>query len=289
MLGRHDPDGKRQAEEIATSNRVEAGLAAYPAPFVLQRAADLSMSMRSNYVLQLQRRYGNRYVERMLASATNTPIQREVIPEMQLAPRVRAYSGTPATIFRSESVHPEEQHCQDVSEDSAATCNPIIDCINELIELLAGRISDIENKGGDQGHSERLEIVQEILRTLMNKALLECKNGEYDEELKEEAEKWTKRKPGQAPNQPEPEPSLREKIANALQKAGVPPWAVAGLVVFIIAALADPEPFTKVAAIIGAAAAIAFFALIGRSGDVPSTVASANPPATGEPKQSAAA
>jgi hypothetical protein len=35
---------------------------------------------------------------------------------------------------------------------------------------------------------------------------------------------------------------------------------------FIIAALADPEPFSKVALIIGAAAAVLFFIAIGRGG-----------------------
>ncbi len=72
---------------------------------------------------------------------------------------------------------------------------------------------------------------------------------------------------------PSTEPSTREKIAGALKKAGVPAWAVAGLIVVIIAALADPEPFTKVALLIGAAAATAFFILIGRVSDVPSSAA----------------
>ena len=65
------------------------------------------------------------------------------------------------------------------------------------------------------------------------------------------------------------EPSLREKIANALKEAGIPAWAVAGLVVLVIAALLDPEPFSKVALIIGAAAAIAVFIAIGRQSDLP--------------------
>jgi hypothetical protein len=51
------------------------------------------------------------------------------------------------------------------------------------------------------------------------------------------------------------ESSTREKIARALEKAGVPAWAVAGVIVLIIAALADPEPFTKIALLIGTAAA----------------------------------
>jgi hypothetical protein len=55
----------------------------------------------------------------------------------------------------------------------------------------------------------------------------------------------------------EPEPRTRERIAESLRKAGVQAWAVAGVVVLVIAALADPEPFSEVAAFIGAAAAIA--------------------------------
>lgn len=38
----------------------------------------------------------------------------------------------------------------------------------------------------------------------------------------------------------------------------------------MIVAMADPEPFSKVAALVGAAVAIAFFVLIGRRDDVPS-------------------
>jgi hypothetical protein len=90
------------------------------------------------------------------------------------------------------------------------------------------------------------------------------------------------RTPGERPKQPEDEtsqsePSIRERIAEGLRRAGVPAWAVSGLIVLVIAALADPEPFSKVAALIGAAAAIAFFALIGRSDAVPggATTASA--------------
>lgn len=86
---------------------------------------------------------------------------------------------------------------------------------------------------------------------------------------------WTPPKPpDQGPyRQPAPieEDTTREKIAAALKKAGIPAWAVAGLIVLIIAALADPEPFSKVVLLIGAAAAVLFFIAIGRSSDIPST------------------
>jgi hypothetical protein len=66
--------------------------------------------------------------------------------------------------------------------------------------------------------------------------------------------------------------STREKIANALKRAGVPSWAVAAMVVLVIAALADPEPFTKVALLIGAAAAVVVFAALGRYSSAPPSV-----------------
>ncbi|PXX52239.1 hypothetical protein DFR70_13417 [Nocardia tenerifensis] len=51
---------------------------------------------------------------------------------------------------------------------------------------------------------------------------------------------------------------------------GVPAWAVAAVTVAIVAALADPEPFSKIAAIVGVAAATAILIAIGRLGDAPS-------------------
>ena len=65
------------------------------------------------------------------------------------------------------------------------------------------------------------------------------------------------------------EPSFRERVAEALRKAGIPAWAVAGMVVLVIAALADPEPITKLALLLGTAAAVVVLVAIGRSSDVP--------------------
>lgn len=104
-----------------------------------------------------------------------------------------------------------------------------------------------------------------------------CQNGEYDSELAAEAEKWAGKPLPFISVEPEPEPSLREKIAEALREAGIPPWAVAGLIVLIIAALLDPEPFTKVVLLVGTAAAILIFIAIGRESEVPPAVASASP------------
>lgn len=196
-----------------------------------------------------------------------SPIQRTPEPTgltLSISQHSTFVSGV---IFRSESDHPEEEHCKDVSEQSTS-CAAIIECIEELIEQLAGRFADIENKGGDAGHIQRIKIVQAILKTLMTLARTNCKKGEYDEELEKEAEKWANR-PTRSVQEPVAEASFREKIAAALKKAGIPAWAVAGFVVLVIAAIADPEPFSKVALIIGMAAALLFFIAIGRQSDIP--------------------
>ncbi|MFG1793030.1 DUF4157 domain-containing protein [Nocardia sp. NPDC049149] len=65
------------------------------------------------------------------------------------------------------------------------------------------------------------------------------------------------------------EPGARQKIADALKEAGVPAWAAAALTTAVIAWLAYPEPFGKIAGLIGVAAATAFLILIGRSDAVP--------------------
>ncbi|MEO5658412.1 MAG: DUF4157 domain-containing protein [Polaromonas sp.] len=195
------------------------------------------------------------------------PIQRTPEPTGPTLSIRQHSTSVSGVIFRSESDHPEEEHCKDVSEQSTS-CAAIIECIEELIEQLAGRFADIENKGGDAGHMQRIKIVQTILKTLMTLARTNCKNGEYDEELEKEAEKWANRQ-GRSVQEPVAEASFREKIAAALKKAGIPAWAVAGFVVLVIAAIADPEPFSKIALIIGVAAALVVFIAIGRQSDVP--------------------
>ncbi|EMI21999.1 hypothetical protein RMSM_01076 [Rhodopirellula maiorica SM1] len=53
-----------------------------------------------------------------------------------------------------------------------------------------------EDGGGDKGHKIRLKDVQDILQTLIIKALLSCR-GELDPELEEEARRWVKEMPFQ--------------------------------------------------------------------------------------------
>ena len=152
------------------------------------------------------------------------------------------YSGLPSTIiFKSDSDHFEEQHCEDVSKDSTATCTAIIDCIEELIEQLVQRFSDIKNKGGDRttitGHQKRIKIVQEILKTLMGKALIACKQGEYDEELTQEAEKWAN-KPVQKEGRDEEGESVWDKLRKYLPESLVAGLIIIGAVTIAVALVA---------------------------------------------------
>lgn len=76
-----------------------------------------------------------------------------------------------------------------------------------------------------------------------------------------------------------PVPSMREahapgsdleaEVRRGLIEVGVPAFAVGALVVLVIAALADPEPLTKLALILGTATAVALLVLFGREEDVP--------------------
>ncbi|HWQ96256.1 MAG TPA: hypothetical protein VN368_02675 [Candidatus Methylomirabilis sp.] len=53
-----------------------------------------------------------------------------------------------------------------------------------------------------------------------------------------------------------------------LHNTGIQAWAVLGLLVLIIAALANPKRFSKVAPLIGTAATVVFFTLIGRKSEI---------------------
>jgi hypothetical protein len=144
--------------------------------------------------------------------------------------------GSSAVIRRSESVHPEEQMCEDLLQNPGAQCSAIIACINELIEALAGRFSQLQP--GDEGHWQRITIVQRILGALMTLAMTNCKNGEYDQELQDEAEKWRDKK------NPNAKRSVDwDTVAKVVLTIGLGIATVA----VVIAALADPEPASKLA------------------------------------------
>jgi hypothetical protein len=187
-------------------------------------------------------------------------------------------AGSPSMVAseKSESIHPEEQDAEDASKNPDLECDEIIRHIRNLIRRLIDRFTDLESHGGrDAGHRKRILILQKLLKGFMSQAKGACKNGEYSPDLEQEANDWAQNElprielePGESPTH---EPSIKDKIAAALEAAGVPAWAEATLIALIIADLADPEPFSKVAGAIGVAAAVIFFIAIGRKSDVPST------------------
>jgi hypothetical protein len=117
-------------------------------------------------------------------------------------------------------------------------------------------VSSPETEAGTwDGHRERLKYDHDRLRQKIaewdsNDDCLNFRlNPQQRDDLKEAnefKEKEFPEKPAPSTRDVEPEPRLRQKIAEALREASIPPWAVAGLIVLIIAALVDPEPFTKV-------------------------------------------
>jgi len=172
---------------------------------------------------------------------------------------VNKYSGHPAAvIFRSESVHPEEQHCEDLSKDPTATCNGIIECINQLIEELAGRFSQFD---GDAGHLQRIQIVQQILKTLMVLAASTCKNGEYDKETEEEAQKWANKKPVQqeGPATEEQKKTLSEWLSSVPRWV----WAVIGAVAAALIIACFASGFCEAGAILTAVGGVIGEIIIG--------------------------
>jgi hypothetical protein len=187
-------------------------------------------------------------------------------------------------------------------------CLDLIEAIIALLEEVAQRFNDALNDPHDlfkyhrrtqdahpdygswDGHKDRYYYDRDRLRQKIAEwdSNDDCRGYRLSDRQQEDLKEAEEFKEKEFPDRPAPamreasdaEPSTREKMANALQRAGVPPWAVAGLIVVIIAALADPEPFTKVALLIGSAAAILLFVLIGRQNDVP---AAATASAAGTP------
>jgi Domain of unknown function (DUF4157) len=195
-----------------------------------------------------------------------------------------------------------------VSPGGPSGPDPCFDLLQAIIELLnevAQRFNDAINDPHDlfkyhrrlqdahpdygswDGHRDRYNYDRGRLREKLAewKADDQCGDFKLSREQQEdltEAEEFADKdfpaKPAPSMRETqEPELSVRERTARALRDAGVPAWAIAGLVVLVIAAIADPEPFSKVAMLIGAAAAIAFFILIGHRDAVPGegTIASA--------------
>ncbi len=162
----------------------------------------------------------------------STSIDKNLKTQSEISRPIKASDDSFGVIFRSESVHPEEQYCQDLSQDETASCGAIIQCIEDMIEALAGRFSQL---AGDPGHLQRIQIVQSILGAVMTLAAIACKNGEFDKELEDEAKKWRNKNPDQKtePVTDEQKKILRERLPT------VPEWvwvAVGAVVVGLIIA-----------------------------------------------------
>src|SRR5262249_13129985 len=119
----------------------------------------------------------------------------------------------------------------------------------DLFKFRPGPNPEHPEEGTWDGHRDRFYYDRERLRTKVAEWEKDDNRRGYPlskqqkEELDEAYEFKEKEFPARpAPSmrqtqlEPEPELSFREKIANALKKAGIPPWAVAGTIVLIIAA-----------------------------------------------------
>jgi hypothetical protein len=170
---------------------------------------------------------------------------------MSVSSAISPLQRAPATgvIFRSESVHPDEQYCEDLLQNPGTPCQAIIECIEDLIEVLAGRFATAK----DEGHWNRIVILHGILKGLMSMALLACKNGEYDQELQDEAQRWRdktrttsspekqpekspEKQPDKSPDTEDQKQTLREKLPSVPNWV----WAVIGaaVVALIVACFA---------------------------------------------------
>ena len=177
---KHCPQEPAPALRVATPHAAVA-IGAAPA-----HRAPMHASVDAR-LLRLQRQHGNHFVaQAMQVSRATSQIH---------------------VLRQTESSHPDEAAAEDAAgRGASASCAEIIMHIEALIEVLAGRLHDLQQHGGgDAGHRQRFQIVQQTLRTLMTMALMACKNGEYDAELQEEAEKWV--------NKPLPAVSVQRETA----------------------------------------------------------------------------
>jgi hypothetical protein len=135
---------------------------------------------------------------------------------------------------------------------------------------------DLRNPGPDgswMGHRQKFEEDRQKLR----RAIAEwdkdddCRNRELSSEQQSDLDEARLFADAEFPERPArasqiiplPDPGLRQRVIDLLLRVGVPVAVVGTIAVLVIAAIVDPEPFSKVALIIGVTAAVAFFALLG--------------------------
>lgn len=178
--------------------------------------------------------------------------------------------------------------------------DPCLELLQQIIELLnevAGRINDAlddrhdlfgyhrrirdahPDHGSWDGHRDRFYYERDRLRQKLaewdsnddcrGRLLRPQEQRELDESREFKEREFPERPANAMRESTEESPGLRERIANALRRYGVPAFAIGALVVLIVAALADPEPFSKVALLVGTAAAVLIFIAIGRAREAP--------------------
>ncbi|MEV4884635.1 DUF4157 domain-containing protein [Chitinophaga ginsengisegetis] len=177
--------------------------------------------------------------------------------------------------------------------------DPCFNLLQEIIALLdevAHRIMDAENDphglfgrstphpdyGSWDGHRDRFNYDRGRLRTKLGEWDINdrCRGYQLTREQAQdlaEAREFAEREfpsrplpamrregaPVTASPSPDTSPELRQRVERFLINIGIPAFALGGMVVLVMAALADPEPVSKLGLIIGTASAAALLIFLG--------------------------
>lgn len=184
---------------------------------------------------------------------------------------------------------------QTATPEGPDPCLSLLERIIFLLDELAQRINDgLDDRhnlykfhrrlrdshpehGSWEGHRQRFETERQELRDRLNEWDNNCRgfmpSPQQQEDLNEAYEYKDREfpaEPAQSNKRVVEETEMdHDMVRHILIRSGVPEAAAATLTVMIIIALADPEPFTKVAALIGSAAAVIFFIILGDSSQQP--------------------
>lgn len=173
-------------------------------------------------------------------------------------------------------------------------CLSLLERIIFLLDELAQRINDAlddrhnlyrdhyslrnphpDGHGSWEGHRQRFYTERQDLRDRLRDWDDNCRGFMLSSQQQEEMNEANEYKDREFPSEPAPsssrvmedEPGLSDQVIETLISIGVPVAVAGTLAAAIVLALADPEPFTKVAALIGTAAAVLFFVIWGDSGE----------------------
>jgi hypothetical protein len=221
------------------------------------------------------------YAERVATPAIGLASRGKALPSAQAAPRLGPDFSAVPVILRQVAA----------TGGGGGGCDELLQAIIELLNEVSGRINAaLDDKwglfesphpehGSWGGHRDRFYYDRGRLRQKLaewdskddcrGKRLSSEQQREMDE-AREFAEREFPDRPAETMRRtPIADPALREQIRAKLIAYGVPVAVVGVMVGLVIAALADPEPFSKVTLLVGSAAAIALFALFGRRNGTP--------------------